>query len=492
MIKKILQESAELFDEAKKVRKSEGMPSPINYKNNWKAFKKAIDDYDPKIIALEHQHQDYIKKLSSNTLLVKQILPYIKDENKAIRREALFVVAESKDKKLIQKMLQTTLSYSTHECAVFYQNFGFVSEEAFRVVFACAEEIGFDQPQNNYNMPKALLYYITNFHLVDLTKKFIKLEQFPQVLQYDIIDMLTFFEEYREIVLDTYKNNHPYYSHYSAIGSNTFRMLMLYGEEKEALKVLRQKEVLVVEDASVGYLTSLGDKEDGRLVGKILREAFLSGEWKKQGFPYRSQWLFKKLDEAYDISNPFLLEEMIPLFKEIEKDANSDDPDVSMYGEEVYELLNDMLASQFGYLDQEYCAKLDQKIPREDLVYQCWKDHPKTDTRKKFTHGSEAYSVQLHLLVTLTRGIESAVYPFSLARFRIITGVDDTYLLNDSTYYSTTKAHVEKWLHHIESHKKSYEAGRWIRYGRYVDVAYTPKGSDHLLKNTLPKDFLQK
>ncbi len=491
MIKKMLQESAKLFDEAAEARKSTEMPSSLMYKNNWKGFKKAIDEYDPKIMNLEKQHQANIKKLSSNALLVKQLLPFIENKDHTIRREALFVIVESKDNKMIQQMLQATLSFSTVECAAFYERLGFVSEEAFRIVFECAEKIGFDQPQNNYNMAKALLNYITHFHLIDLTKKFTKLEKFPKILQYDIIEMLSFFEEYREFILDTYINNHSYYSYYSSPGTDAFKMLMLCREEKTALKVLRQKDVLVGEYSSVGYLTELGDKSDGSLMGKMLRKAFLSGEWNKQEFSYRSQWLHDKLDEAYDISNPFLIEEMIPLFKEIYKDAVSDDEDISMYGGEIYDLLNSMLIAQFGELDQEYCAKLDQKLPREDLVYQCWKDHSKSDMRRKFLRGSEAYSVQLYLLVTLINGIQTLTYPFDLQKFRTITGAGDEYLFNRSTYYSTTKAQVEKWLHYIESNKKNYEAGRWIRFGRYVDVPYTPIGSDDLKKDTLPKDFLK-
>ena len=480
-LKKMLQESARLFDEAAEARKSTEMPSPLMYKNNWKGFKKAIDEYDPKIINLEKQHKAYIKKLSSNTLFVRQLLTFIKDKDKAIQRESFFVIIESKNKEIIDQMIKTTLSFSISESSTLYGMLGFVSEEAFRIVFECAKKIGFDQPQNNHNMAKALLDYITHFHLVDLSNQFTKLDKFPQVLQYDIIEMLSFFEEHREFVLNTYKNNHPYYFHYSSPRTNTFKILMLCYEEKEALKVLRQKDVLVGEYSSVGYLTELGDKSDGSLMGKMLREAFLSGEWKKSGLSDRNYWLYEKLDEAYNISNPLFLEEMTPLLKELYKDDYNQDDYVPMYGEDPYFLLNNMLWEQLNETDREHCIKeCGSKFSENELVYQCWVKHSKKDMRKKFLLGSDLYSVQMALLATLAYGMETQGHPYQLAEYRIITGANDSYLFNRSTYYSTTKAQTEKFLQLIESNEKNYEAGRWIRFGRYVDVPYSPIGSDNL------------
>ena len=253
---------------------------------------------------------------------------------------------------------------------------------------------------------------------------------------------------------------------------------MLCKEEKTALKVLRQKDVIVGENSSVNHLTVLGDKEDGLLMGKMLREAFLSDDWKMQYISYRSKWLFSKLDEAYDISNPYLIKEVLPLFNEINKDIECDDEDINMYAEELEFLLTDMLALQFGDLTEEYCEKLSKKVSSEDLLYACWNEHPKNDMNKKFLGGSEVYSVPLDLLTTLVNGIQPLTYPYDLMKFRTITGLGGEYLFNNSTYYSITKAHLEKWLSHIESHEENYEAGRWIRFGRYVDVPYAPMGSD--------------
>lgn len=475
-LKKMLQESAKLFDEAAEARKSTEMPSPLMYKNNWKGFKKAIDEYDPKIINLEKRHRAYIKKLSSNVLFVRQLLMFIEGEDETIQREAFFVIAESKNREMIEEMIKTTLSFSITESNTLYEMLGFVSKEAFIVLFECAKEIGFEQPQNNHNMTKNLLNYIAHFHLSDLTHYFIKLDNFPQVLQNDIIEMLLLFEEHKEFVLNTYKHKHSQID-----GIMIFTLFMLCNEEEKALNALCQKDMLINQDSSVEYLLYLGDKSDGTFIGKIIREAFLSGEWKESGFSDRNYWLYQKLYEAYDISNPLFLEEMTPLLKELYRDEYNQDEYVPMYGEDPYFLLKDMLWEQLSEIDRGECVKkYKSKLSENELVYQCWREYSKNDMRKKFLLGNDFYSVQMDLLATLAYGMETLGYPHQLAEYRIITGADDSYLFSRSTYYSTTKAQTEKFLQLIESHKENYEAGRWIRLGRYVDVPYTPIESDNL------------
>ena len=41
--------------------------------------------------------------------------------------------------------------------------------------------------------------------------------------------------------------------------------------------------------------------------------------------------------------------------------------------------------------------------------------------------------------------------------------------LNLAGYYSTFKEHAEVWSDYLEKNKEKYEAGRWIRYGKYLD-----------------------
>jgi len=494
-MKKILEENARLFNEANELRGSTEKANP-HIDKDWKVFKKKLDERDKQILSWESQHKATIKKLSSDDKLVKAILPYIKDKENDIQREALLVIIESKNKEYILKMVQQTLTLSSIESTIFYSSLGFVSEDAFRVFFEVAEKIGFVQSLNYSNLTKNLISYIYHFELVDLTKKFTKLESFPLYLQEFILYHLSYFEEFKSVILDAYKNRHPaYIDEDGKISKNSslYIALLFQREEKMALEIMRQKNKLIHDDEVIRHLTMLGNKDDGLIIAEALKEGFISDTWKKQGATYRSRWLYRKLDEAYDVSNPLLIQEMIDIFPEIVKDMQSSDEDIQMYAEELYDIVSTMLGHQFGFPDQKYCDELAKKLSDEKLPVQCWKEHPKKDMRKKFLagEGDDPYSIYRSLLFTLTRKVSSVLsLPYSRLNFVVMTG--KRYPLNETSYYTLLKPQVEKWLDYLDAHKENYKDGRWYRYGRYVDVPYTPIGADSIKKELLPKDFLDK
>jgi hypothetical protein len=162
MIKKMLEDNATLFNEANNLRKSTEMPSPVRIKE-WKALKNAIDQYDPQILSLESRHQATVKKLALNEALVKSCLPYIdyKDRDQQdIQREAFFIITESRNKTYIRKMVKKTLSFSVRESDTLYSRMGFITLDAFRVLFDVVEETGFEQPHNHSNLTLNILSYM--------------------------------------------------------------------------------------------------------------------------------------------------------------------------------------------------------------------------------------------------------------------------------------------------------------------------------------------
>jgi len=470
MIKKMLQDNAALFNEANNLRSSTEMPSPIRNKG-WKELKNKIDKYDARILFLEGQHQAMIKKLASDNNIVKSFLPYITDKDKDIKREAFFIITESQNKTCIRQMVKNTLPFSVNESSTLYSRMGFISVDAFRVLFDVVEEIGFEQPQNHSNLTLHILSYIRVYKLTDLMKKFTTLASFSTRLQRIILSELPFFEEFKDIVLNAYKNKHPYYySHGELESSYAAVAFFLYQEEKMALRVLRNKDAIIGQYSIIRDLVTLGDKDDGLFIANALNEAINSGSWKRMGIKDKSRWLYMKLDEAFDISNPLLLENVIDLFRITIKH--------SMYDDELIGLLHEMLMAQFGELDIPYCTELEKKVDEIDLMPTCWHQHPKTDMRKKFLRLKEPYSYQRSVLFTLLNKARPLGSSFDHVKFMVATG--ERFPLNNFGYYGTLKPQVERWLDYFEDNNEKFEPGRWVRYGRYVDVPYKPIGLDSI------------
>ena len=488
-MKKTLEENAKIFDEANELRASTEMPNPYIL-TDWREFKRAIDKYDKRILSLEAEHMKTVKKLSKNEKIVKSILPYILDKEPSIQREALFVIVESKNKKLIHNMVEKTLHLTAADSNVLYGKIGFISVDAFRVLFDVVKEIGFIQPQSRHILTKNILTYIALLQLTDLAKKFTKLDDFPMDLQKSILDKLSFFEEFKDIILKAYIEKHPQYTDDpTANGINIAISLLLFKEEKAALKIMRDKHVITEEYGGTGYLTKLGDKEDGLIIVEALKEGYVSGAWKKQGYTYRSRWLYEKLKDAYDISNPLLIAGMIDIFPEIVKDMHNSDEDIQMYAEELYDIVSTMLGRQFGFPDQKYCDELAKKLSDEKLPVQCWKEHPKKDMRKKFLAAeNEPYSIFRSLLFELTKKAQP-LYIALYDRIEFIVMTGERFAPNGAGYYTSLKPEIEKMLHFLEAHQENYKDGRWFRYGRYVDEPYTPMGRDEIKTNKTSKDF---
>jgi hypothetical protein len=302
-------------------------------------------------------------------------------------------------------------------------------------------------------------------------EKFTTLDSFSTRLQTLILSALPFFKEFKDIVLKAYKNKHPYYYPRNELESSyAAEAFFLYQEEKMALRVLRNKDAIIGQYSVIRDLVRLGDKDDGLLIANALNEAIHSGSWKSMGIKDKSYWLYVKLDEAFDISNPLLLENIIDLFRITIKHTPEDD--------ELIGLLHEMLMAQFGDLDLAYCTELEKKTEEIDLMPACWHHHPKTDKRKKFLRLKEPHSYQHSALFSLLNSAAPLGPSFDDVELMVATG--ERFPLNTYSYYSILKLQVERWLDYFEDNKEKYEPGRWVRYGRYVDVPYKPIGMDSI------------
>ena len=129
-----------------------------------------------------------------------------------------------------------------------------------------------------------------------------------------------------------------------------------------------------------------------------------------------------------------------------------------------------MIATQFG--DEKLSKEIEKiydgnSIVNRNEVYTLLDNLDKSDMRKKDLYTGELVTMKSLLWNSRAYSGTSLVGSPYYADLVISTG--QYFPLNLAGYYSTFKEHAEVWSDYLEKNKEKYEAGRWIRYGKYLD-----------------------
>jgi hypothetical protein len=475
--KEYLLECAKLHKEMQ-VQRAKITPAALF--NTINGMKEELSKHEPKILQIEKRYQDMVRHVATttNSLLLDDIVTQLKttDEQKIIQ-EASHVLFLSKSKRHLKEALEWIVSVENkdyHKISEIFASLKFIEPESFNVIFQVMQEIGFDNTKAHRNSTSWMLLYIATYRLSEHSKVFYNFKDFHEELHQDILVMLSYFLEAKEVIIQAYKEHHPYFdvndpNYFVDHISNTF---FLQQEEKLALKVVRAPENICIGGNDViQNIIKMGDKKDGEYIANVvLHEIKTNPEYKEK--EDASFFVYTKLDQAYDVSNPELLVNIIDAFY--------------VGDQEIRGMLSYMLSLQFGNestLPPKEVMKLNEALADEESPAQFfvdfWNKIEKTDMRRKFLRINVPYSLEYNCYLYLMERKEekdSFVSPYGLGT-ELIVSTGEYFPFNGSGYYGTMKKHIDVWLEYLAKNKEKYEPGRWYRYGRYVDVPYKPIGT---------------
>ena len=459
MIKETLQECAKLAHGFKSLRKKrEQLPT---FENTIEMREK-IKNLEEEILHAEKAHKQMILILAQKEQILEDVLNYMSNKNKVLVGQAFLIILESKNTKYIQQLIEKYL-FNFNKRYEYFKTFVYISEEAFDTLFHIMKNIGFDKNEFHIYVTMFLLKYISVNYLTNYLEYFYKLDNFSMELQKKILDKLVYFEEFNEVILKAYYNKHPYFfEDYEYNAGNRALVLLLQKKDAMALEILRKQENINQEDVIL-HLILHGDKEDGKVIANSLM-SFIKNKQYEPNYSSPSAWLYQKLDFTLDTSSPLLYANILEAFLIKESDNFSFD--------ELIGLLDYKLTKQFGAIDKQECNKILQRLKKEykkqNIEYECWKEHSKKDTRRKYLSINLPTNQEYSILDIL---LSDSDYPLSrtLAYDELVISTGKYFPLNSSGYYTTLKKHAEVWLEYLERNREKYEPGRWIRYGKYVD-----------------------
>ena len=222
------------------------------------------------------------------------------------------------------------------------------------------------------------------------------------------------------MVIEAYKNKHPYFFEDNQYLVNTTPFsLLLQKEDTLALNMLRQDENIWDGDDVVLDLILHGNKEDGKVIADALMK-FVKDNKSQDSSLNLAYWLYQKLDYTLDISSPLLYKNILEIFR-----WNFEYKDSF---EELTGLLGYKLSQQFGNFE----------IKEANSQYEYWIKHPKKDNRKKYLFDSVPVSPQLLVLNTLMSNASHGLYP-TISYEQLIITTGKYFPLNSGGYYSTLK-----------------------------------------------------
>jgi len=447
MIIKTLEECVETFYKIQNTRDSRedfsSFNSIVEIENEIK-----INEFE--IFKLENIHKELIKNIANQKQGLDDVLRCMEDINKNIVGQAFLIIIESKDKVIIQKMIEKYL-FDIDKRYDILKNLVYISEEGFNTLFNIFIKIGFDKTEFHRYVTSYLLEYIRVNSLKEYLEVFYKLDNFSESLQEDILDNFRYLEEFHDVVIKAYKDKHSYFfEDEKYVVETTPFTLLLQKKDTIALNILRRDENIFYEDDVILYLILYGDKEDGKVIADALMR-FIQKNKSHASNLNLAYWLYKKLDYSLDISNPILYKNILDIF--ILNFENKES------FEELTTLLEYKLRQQFGGIPES---------KEKNSQYEYWKKHPKKDNRKKHLSNAMATNQKLLVLQTLLSGTSYSLYP-TLNYEQLIITTGKYFPLNSGGYYSNLKEQAQVWLSYLEENKEKYESGRWIRYGKYVD-----------------------
>lgn len=443
MTKKTLEECASILDEIHTKRKHIERVSIEERKEEEK-----------EIIALEALHKKMVYQLAQNSENLEDILVCLNDENRKISGEAFLVIVESQNKKIIQVVIEKYI-YNRAMRQQILSKMGYVSLEAFDVLFWTMKELGFEKTEAYGLITESLIDYISANHLIQYIDSFLEIEKFSLDFQEKIIKSLRYFEEFQKVLIKLYQENHPYFLKETSI-TDIVWTLLLQKQVIYAFKILRDENHIINSNDIIFMLVRYGNKSDGKLIAEVLKDVIKN----KKPIKHQEQdyWLYKKVEEIYQstVSSPEFLNNILDMFL-----LSSDD--------EIGYLLSLMLSTQFGdnklLTTIENIYEANETVNKQE-VYDLWIKHDRSDTRKKYLHNSKVVNIKDFIFSSLAYS-ESTIRTNDYDDLVISTG--EYFPLNLNGYYSDFKQQAQVWLDYLEENKEKFEAGRWIRYGEYVD-----------------------
>jgi len=414
--------------------------------------------HEREVLSLEKMHKKMIAKLANNNQILEDVLVYVEDENKKISSQAFLIILESRDEKSIETMVNKFLSNREIRYELLL-NLGYVSLEAFDTFFNIMKNIGFEKTENYAFISKFLLNYISSNHLSDYIDIFLEVENFSIDFQEEIIKSLRYFEEFQKVLIKLHHENNPYFLREKSRTADTVLTLLLQRQDTSAFKILRTENSIINVADTIFTLIRNGDKSDGKLIAEVLIKAIKNKELIE--YYELDEWLYQRINEIYavaTVSSPMFLKNSLEILL-LSKD------------EDVGELLSRMIATQFG--DEKFSKKIEEiynsdNIVNRQEVYNLLDNLDKSDMRKKHLYGGEL--VTMNSLLWSSRAYSHiSMFIKDCSYNDLIISTGKYFPLNLSGYYSTFKEHAEVWSEYLEKNKEKYEAGRWIRYGKYVD-----------------------
>jgi hypothetical protein len=446
MIIKTLEECVEIFNKIKSVRDNREFLASFN---SLVEVENEIRTSEFEILELESIHKKLIRNIASQTQGLDDVLECMKNTNKNIVGQAFLIIIDSKNKIIIQKMIEKYLFDKDKRYDIF-QYLVYVSEDGFDILFNTLKKIGFDKTEFHQYVTAFLLKYIRANSLKEYLEIFYKLDNFSEDLQEKILNNLRYFEEFHDVVIQAYKDKHPYFFEDNQyIVETTPFSLLLQKEDTIALNILRQDDNIWHGDDVVLDLILHGNKEDGKVIADALIRFVKDNKFQDSSLDL-AYWLYQKLDYTLDISSPLLYKNILEIFR-----LNFENKDSF---EELTALLEYKLLQQFGKFE----------VKEANSQYEYWLKHPKKDNRKKYLSDSLPISPQLLVLNTLMSETSYSLAP-TISYEELIITTGQYFPLNSGGYYSTLKEHAEVWSDYLEKNKEKYKAGRWIRYGKYID-----------------------
>jgi len=443
---KTLEECVAIFNKMKRVRDNR---EPFSFFYSIEEIENEISRGEFDILEVESIHKKLIKNIASHIQGLDDVLECMNHTNKNIVGQAFLVIVESKNEIMIQSMIEKYL-FDTDKRYDIFQYLVYVSEEGFDALFNRLRNIGFDKTEFHRYVTAFLLEYIRANSLKEYLEIFSKLDNFSEELQEEILTNLRYFKEFHDVVIQAYKDKHSYFFEDNQyLVEETSFSLLLQKEDTIALNMLRQDENIWHGDDVVFDLILHGNKEDGKVIADALMR-FVKDNKSKDSDLDLAYWLYKKLDYNLDVSSPLLYKNILEIFR------------LNFYYEdsfaELTALLEYKLATQFGDFEDK----------EANSPYEYWLKHPKKDNRKKYLSNSMAITPKFLVLKTLLSTASHSLFT-TLTYDQLIITTGEYFPLNSGGYYGTLKEHAEVWLKYLEKNKEKYEAGRWIRYGKYVD-----------------------
>ena len=465
---------------------------------------KDFQDREQRLIDKEAEYQELVEDLAQKKIIQDSIFTILEDEKQEeeILQQAFLIGLEVKKPEMSNKLIvwMCERKYSAHFSKFLY----YLSPEAFKVFFTEVENIGIESDLITSTLME-ILEYVSNNKVTYAAKAFLDVKKFDEFYQEYILNELSKFPEFKEVIEKLYNDNDEYFE--DALEAQRGVSLLLVKLEEEGLSYLRNPNCIAFSETGQRDLNRHGNYNEYQHIIKVyennMPQYHESVDTSKNiidkdyiaplligikeagtGTPEIIPWMIKNFDAQYNESRWRLHDHLSYYF-----DARDDD--------QWYEI-NDALYDAWNEGDnvslyKELPKDLQEKISTQ-LIQGFWNKwieehgYPKDKKKRINLYDGSYYDILVELDARAhepRRGITRNFHN------ELIIATGEYFPLDSYGFYTTLKKHKDVWKKYLEENREKYEEGRWFRYGRYVDIEPIPllsKEVNHNINTPVSKD----